>query len=298
MSFTEREETAMKKLICSAALATLACGFAAPASADECFRTCGTLSPSTDLPNTVVTAPPSPYGPDYQYVSTYQGLYYQDNPASLGVGGENNGSLYVSDSFSASPGEILQFYFNYVTTDTNAVPGSVYTYPDYAWAALRPTDGGADILLFTARTAQGIDNTVPGFDMPGLADGVTLTPTSTPIISAGGEPIFWNALGTIDDPSVNPDGSHNVYGGVNGGAGYTGWIGLDYTIADAGMYQLVFGVTNVTDDMFDSGLAFAGMTIDGRPLDGGEAAVPEPATMLLFGAGLLGLAGMRKKPKS
>jgi len=286
----------MKKLICSAALAALACGFAAPASADQCFGTCGTLGA-----NGVVTAPPT--GGSYQYVSTYKGA---NGVASLDLanGLETTGSLYVSDSFSASPGEILQFYFNYVTSDGGRT--STGSYPDYAWVALRPTNGGDDILLFTARTITGGGDTVPGFNMPALADGVTLSPSTTPIIP--GAPT-WSPLGVngvlLGQQGSDGSSSGACWGGVNGGCGYTGWISMEYsfTIANPEMYTLVFGVTNVAtlavpdDTGYQSGLAFAGVTVrEGG--GGGGATVPEPATMLLFGAGLLGLAGVYQRRKN
>lgn len=259
----------MKKLIYSTVVAAFACGFAAPASAYECTGKCGTMGADG-----VVTAAPIGNG-EYQYVSTSGG---ESGAGSLGLGVEYNGSLYVSDSFSALAGDSLNFYFNYVTSDGTG------TYSDYAWAALRPMDGGADIILFTARTTP-TGNTVPGFDLPGLADGVTLDPASTPVIP--GAPI-WSALG-------NDDGNGTAcFQGIGNGCGYTGWVGMDYLFADAGMYSLVFGVTNVGDDGFNSGLAFASPTVNDQPIGG---SVPEPATLTLMLAGL-GLAGaLRRRNK-
>ncbi|MDR0775236.1 MAG: NF038132 family protein [Azonexus sp.] len=256
----------MNKLIYSTVVAALTCGFAASASASVCTGNCGTMGA-----NGVVTAAPIGNG-DYQYVSTSGGA---TGVGSLNVSGVNqtNGSLYVSDSFSASAGDSLHFYFNYVTSDGSG------SYTDYAWAALRPTDGGADIILFTARTTP-TGNTVPGFGLPGLADGVVLDPASTPIIP--GAPT-WSALGSD---------SGSCYTG--GGCGYTGWIGMDYLFADGGLYSLVFGVTNVGDTAYASGLAFAGLTVNDKPIDG---TVPEPATLTLMLAGL-GLAGaLRRRNK-
>jgi len=226
----------------------------------------------------VVTA--SPMGGDYQYVSTYGGL---EGVGSLGVAGnEANGSLYVSDSFSASAGDALHFYFNYVTTD-----GTKF-YTDYAWGALRPADGSADILLFTARTTP-TGNTVPGFGLPDLADGVILNPASAPIIP--GAPT-WSALGDTSGWCTGPDEGE--------GCGYTGWIDVDYLFADAGVFSLVFGVTNIHDRYNDSGLAFADLTINGDPIGGGGSTVPEPATLtlLLASLGLVGALRRRNKTPS
>lgn len=233
---------------------------ATPAHADSCVGNCGTLGADG-----VVTE--SPLTGTYQYVTTSGG---SAGVGSLGVGAETNGSTYQSSVFAASDGSALQFYFNYVTSDGSG-------YADYGWAALRPDGGGDDIILFTARTTPSGD-TVPGFGLPGLAPGVVLTPSSTPIIPGG--PV-WSALG---------GSSGDCY---NVGCGYTGWIGMTYTIATAGNYSLIFGVTNWSDNSYDTGLAFDGLTIDDTPI--GE--VPEPASwaMMIGGLALVGATLRRRR---
>jgi len=247
------------KLLLLAPLA-LAGAVATPAYADVCVGTCGTLGADG-----VVTE--SPLTGTYQYVSTENGL---DDVGSLGVGSETNGSTFQSSIFAANEGSALQFYFNYVTSDGSG-------YADYGWAALRPDDGGDDIILFTARTTPDGD-TVPGFGLPGLAPGVVLTPASTPIIPGGPA---WSPLG---------GSSGSCY---DDGCGYTGWIGMTYTIADAGNYSLIFGVTNWDDTSYETGLAFDGLTIDDTPI----GQVPEPATwaMMIGGFALVGSALRRRR---
>jgi len=237
----------------------LAGALATPASADTCVGTCGTLGADG-----VVTE--SPLTGTYQYVSTTNGL---DGVGSLGVGSETNGSTFQSSVFAADIGSSLQFYFNYVTSDGAG-------FADYGWAALRP-ESGDDIILFTARTTPDGD-TVPGFGLPGLAPGVVLTPSSTPIIPGG--PV-WSALGGDSG------------GCYNDGCGYTGWIGMTYTVADAGNYTLIFGVTNWTDTSYATGLAFDGLTIDDTPI----GQVPEPTTwaMMLVGFAAIGSAMRRRR---
>ncbi len=235
-----------------AALTLLLAASAAPAVGQTCTGNCGTASP-----NGVVTAPPSG-GPNYQYVSTYQGV----NGAGqiMGVGG-TNGSEYVTSSFAALAGDVLNFNFNYVTSD-----GAGFS--DYAFAEL--LSGGTHVAwLFTARTQES-GNTSPGFGLP--PNDATLNPATTPIR----EGTVWAQLG---------DSSGTCW---DVGCGFTDWINSLYTIGAPGTYELRFGVTNWDDDAYDSGLAFAGLALNDVPIDTG--AVPEPATwaMMLIGFGAVG----------
>jgi hypothetical protein len=232
------------------------------AEAATCVGNCGVLGA-----NGVVTTPP--VGGDYRYVST-------NPPAPSGGGnipgvpisGTTNGSTYTTDAFAAAAGDKLVFYFNYVTSD-----GSQFS--DFGWSALE--SGGTDLILFTARTTPS-GNTVPGFGLPGLAPGVVLTPSSTPII--GGGPA-WSALGAS---------SGTCYAA---GCGYTGWIMSEYIVANAGTYTLKFGASNALDTAYQSGLAFAGLKIGDKPID--PPTVPEPGTLALLGLGLAGLGLSRRR---
>ena len=209
----------------------------------------------------------SPEGGNYGWVSSAGGTSLGAN--DLNIGSETNGSLLRSGIFSAAAGDSLQFYFNYVTSD-----GSGYI--EYAWARLLDSSLNPVALLFTARTTPS-GNTVPGFGLPPIE--ATIIPASTPIIPGGPA---WSPLGGY---------SGSCYAA---GCGYTGWIESDYTIANAGNYVLEFGVVNWSDQIYDSGMAFDGITVGGVPIDP-DGDVPEPASLALLGLGLAGLGLFRRR---
>jgi hypothetical protein len=210
--------------------------------------------------------PLSPFGDtQYGWVSTVNGVSGVGLDGVGGTGSPTTGSVATSPTFNASAGNSLEFYFNYVTSD-----GAGFS--DYGWAEL--LDGAANrvALLFTARTTPG-GNTVPGFGMPALT--ATLVPPNTPI-----------QAGTTWSPLDENSGSC-----FNAGCGNTGWIKASYTIANAGSYSLRYGVVNWSDTEFQSGLAFDGATIAGKPIDQTND-IPTPALL----PGLIGIgASMWRK---
>lgn len=227
-----------------------------------CNGNCG-----SDGADGVVTLSPTG-NTQYQWLSTNNGA--DDVGALPGVGGTGsptNGSTLTTTLFSASAGDLLKFYFNYVTSDGSG-------YADYAWVQLMDASSNPVALLFTARTAPS-GSIVPGFSMP--APSATLTPASVPII--GGAPT-WSPLG---------DYSGTCYAD---GCGYTGWIQSTYTISSSGNYKLTAGVVNWNDHYYDSGLALDGVTVGGVPILP-PSAVPEPSSLLLLTVGAAGLLARR-----
>src|ERR1039458_849135 len=195
-------------------LVFLAALFSSAASAQTCVGTCG-----TDTPNGVVIGVPN-----YSYVST--------NGGTTGGGflpsglltplNATNGSTATTANFTATAAAVLQFDFNYITSDGSG-------YPDFGWAVLETTSGTPVALIFSAQTTP-TGNTVPGTGLPALASGVTLTPSTSAIIS--GAPV-WDELGSSSGTCWAA------------GCGYTGWIQEDYTIPTAGTYQLAFGGSKI-----------------------------------------------------
>jgi hypothetical protein len=235
------------------------------AAAAVCVGNCGTSGADG-----AVNLSPSGNS-SYQYVSTNGGVTGAGQIS--GVGG-TDGSQFSTSPFLASANAPLQFYFNYVTTD-----GAQYA--DYGFAQLLTASGSLVATLFTARTTV-TGNTSPGFGLP--SNNATLTPSATPIVPGG--PI-WSKLGSDSGQCFDA------------GCGSTGWIRSNYTIGSAGSYILHFGATNFLDTIYDSGLAFDGLTIGGLPIEGGGVtpAVPEPSTwaMMILGFVGLGMIGYRRR---
>jgi hypothetical protein len=247
-------------------LAFLAAVTAVIAQADVCVGTCG-----TDTANGDVTNPPG--FSSYLYVTTTGGPIGGGTlPVVFGSPGvdSTNGSTYTTSEFSTTPGELINFEFNYITSDGSG-------FPDYAWAALMSTDGGSNYLIFSAQT-QPTGNTVPGFTMPPLAPGASLVPPTSPIQPGSGT----SCGSTCNTPAGGPVWSE--LGSYSGecwavGCGLTGWIESEFTGEAADTYVLEFGVSNSNDELFDSGLAFAGVEVGGSPI----TPTPEPSSFVLIG---------------
>ncbi len=219
-----------------------------------------------------VSAAPTAGG-GYTYVSSVNGV---DGAGALpGVGGSGspiNGSTLTTSLFSVAAGDVLDFFFNYVTSDGAG-------FADYAWARVLDASDTQTALLFTARTTPG-GSSVPGFAMPNPE--ATLTPASVNIIDNATN---WSALGSDSGTCFST------------GCGSTGWVKSVFSFATAGNFKLQFGVTNWNDGSYQSGLAIAGANIGGVSIDPGDptpSPVPLPAAGWMLLASLGGMAALRR----
>lgn len=239
-----------------------------------CEENCGSMSA-----NGVVSAPPGSAG-NYGWVATYLVLPEELTLTEPGrFSAPSLESRVRSPLFSATAGQTLTFYFNYVTSDGGM--GSAPT--DYAYARLIDSANNVVATLFTAKTVPSGD-TVPGTGMAAI--DASLSPPTARVIDGAPQ---WSVLGADSSGTCRAQG-----------CGYTGWIRSNYVVSTSGSYRLEVLAGNVRGDgFFQTGLAFDSPIFSGQvvtnPVPDTPANVPTVNTAVLGTMAIL-LAGLAAGP--
>jgi hypothetical protein len=247
-------------------------------NAFNCTGVCGTSGANGD-----VVA--SPLGGSYGYVTTNGSTSFSGLVSPVAVastkGVNTNGSKAVSQVFSTTG--TISAWFNYVSTDGNG-------FADYAWARVIDANNDNPLFntvawLFTARsTNSGKNKIVPGdldFAVPTSTIANYASYQFTELDGKNGQFVHWDPLGEYSGTCWESNKS-------NGGCGYTGWLNAQVTVAP-GNYRLEVGVSNFSDTLFDSGLAFDIAAL--------AAPVPEPGAWALMLGGLALLAAKCRRQR-
>lgn len=189
---------------------------------------------------------------------------------------------YVSGLFMAQVVTIAPGLYTLAAFDPTLNPSVWDEVPDVFETVFGANTSKEVVKLFYTATNPGITADENGSYLSTIAGG-TLWSTFG-ITGDSSEYMYTQITG---DPFTNPDDifgyfNFNLSGIQQGMASWGGWEGTEM-IASIGLTRIVTSDGNWQVDLGDRGIIYA---------------TPEPATMVIMGAGLLGLFGLRRRQKN